>query len=417
METLEISGGTLKQSIFDKIGNGNQYQRVLFTDGSYYVDTPIKLNDGSIITFEKNALLTLKDNVDPDLFKPMVPIFGQKKSTISDITFEDVNFFGNKDNQERTPPGSPHGDNAPQRWGNGYHNLIGLTNGSNIVIEGTRLKYTLGDGARLTNCNKVKYYNNNIIECGHDGLYVDGGSDIEAYNNYTELRVNSAIRFRHVSNGRAYNNEIYNKVGSAASSPGIQIEISTSGAVSNNIVIENNYIAGTQGPGIWVIGTANPSTTAAQNLLIQKNTFFDCGNIRGQYGTGGIVADGWTKLKIIENEFKSCKGYGVLFGSYVSAASSGKGYTAEVLNNYFEKIRPSYWQGTASGTAIANLIPNKYTVAAIGNRFYDNTKNYYNVVGQEDRTGKPCQVFITCTEDQIPAIKKAAGNNPIYRRK
>lgn len=419
METLILSEGTLRQSTFDKIGSGQRYNRVLFTEGKYTVDTPLKLNDGTIITAEKNVLITLKDNVNPNVFKKMVPIFGQKNSTIRDITIENIGFFGNDQNQDATPTWRGHsGTASPTRTGQGYHNFIGLKNGANITIRGIYVKKTLGDAARLTNCKGVRYYNNTVIECGHDGLYVDGGSDVEAWGNYTELRTNSAIRLRHVHYGHVHGNQTYNKVGGLASSPGFQFEVSHTSLTSSNILVENNYFEGTYGPAIWIISRLNPSVNAASKITIRKNTFYNCGNMKHISGVGGLTIDGWNDIQILDNTFHSCKGYGVVFGPYVSGAvSAGKGYKAELRNNLFKDTQKSVTVGPGSGAAIANLIPDKYTVKSIDNIFDGNFRNYYNVTGEGDRFGKPCQVFITCKDDQLTTIKKAAGEFQIFRRK
>jgi hypothetical protein len=416
METLILDEGTLKQSTFNKIGYGQPYGKVLFSEGDYTADTPLKLNSGTIITAEKNAVITLRDNVDPNKFKPMVPVFGQVESSIKDVVIEKVAFNGNRDNQEATPAWRGHsGTEEPKRHGQGYHNFIGFTNGDNITVRGITVKHTLGDGARLRYSNNIKYYNNTVIECGHDGLFCDNGENVEAWGNYTELKVNSAIRFKEIKNGRIHDNTIYNKVAGASTGPGIQLEVSTAKGTSSDILVENNIISGNWGPAMWVIGTTNPSPTAAQGLTIRKNTFYNCGLNRSLAGVSGVAVDGWTKVLFEDNLFDSCHGYGVLIGPYL-ASSAGKGYTVELRNNKFKNTLRSTIEGTASGTAIANLIPSKYTVKSIGNIFDENVRDYYNVKGEGDRFGKPSIVVLTCTEDQIPDIKKAAGENPIFRR-
>ena len=416
METLIIDGGRLKQSTFDKIGDGQPYGQVLLSEGEYVADTPYKLNDCTTITAEKNAVITLQDDADPKKFQPQIPIFGQKNNTIRDVILENIVFFGNRDNQDATPPWRGHdGKGAPVRYGQGYHNLAGFTNSKNITVRGVTIKHSLGDGLRLKYCDGAKYYQNRVIECGHDGLYAENGANVLAWENYTELRVNSAIRLRGITNGRICNNSIVNKVGGASTGPGIQIENSTETGTSDNILVENNYVSGNWGPAMWVIGTKNPATNAAKNLTIRKNVFFNCGLNRNLAGVSGISMDGWTQVKIEENLFDSCKGYGVMIGPY-RAGSAGTGYTAEIINNKFKNIQKSDTEGTASGTAIANLIPKKYKITSIKNIFDGNYRNYYNVKGEGDRFGKPSIVMLSCAEDQVQAVKKAAGENPLYRR-
>lgn len=416
MDTLVLYDGKLKQSTFEKVGYGRPYRKVLFSEGDYIADTPLKLYSGTIVTAEDNAIITLRDDANPDKFKPMVPVFGQVEKEIRDIIIEKITFNGNRDNQDATPVWKGHsGVENPKRHGQGYHNLAGFTNCKNIIMRNVTIKHTLGDGLRLKNCNGAYFYDNTVIEVGHDGFYADSGSNVGAWGNYTELRVNSAVRLKEIHHGRIYNNTIINKVAGASTGPGIQLEVSTKTGTSSDIQVENNYISGNWGPAMWVICTTNPSTYAAQNLIIRGNTFYNNGLNRNLAGVSGISIDGWHKVLVKDNIFDSCKGYGVMFGPY-RASSTGTGYEAELRNNFFKNIQKSTVEGTASGTAIANLIPSKYKVSSKNNIFDGNYRNYYNVKGEVDRFGKPSLVFIKCTEDQIPDIEKAAGENPIFRR-
>ena len=120
-------------------------------------------------------------------------------------------------------------------------------------------------------------------------------------------------------------------------------------------------------------------------------------------GVGGIVADGWDTLSIESNTFKDCFGYGVMFGEYVNVESSGAGYFASVKNNTFTGTTKSNTVGEASGTALANLIPAKYTVAASGNVYLDNVADQYNVVEQE--VTRPAYLKISGSESHISKLK------------
>jgi len=416
MDTLVLYSGLLKQATFDKIGYGQPYSSVLLTEGNYTVATPLKLRSGTRITSEKNAVISLVDNANPTLFQPMIPIFGQAENTIRDIILENFTYYGNRDRQDATPAWQGKtGKEAPKRHGQGYHNLAGFTNCENIIMRNVTIRHTLGDGLRLKNATGAFFYENNVVEVGHDGFYVDCGNNVGAWGNYVELKVNSAIRYRGVHQGKIYNNKIINKVAGASTGPGIQLEVSTSTGTSSGILVENNSISGNWGPAMWVICTTNPSTNAAKDLTIRGNTFSNCGLNPNISGVAGVNVDGWTNIKIENNVFDSCKGYGLMFGSYITS-SAGSGYTAEVRNNIFKNTQKSAMEGTASGTAIANLSPSKYSISSINNTFINNFRDYYNVKGEGDRFGNPSLVLIRCAEDKVSEIMQAAGDNTVFRK-
>jgi hypothetical protein len=236
-----------------------------------------------------------------------------------------------------------------------------------------------GDGLRVKNGSKIRYYNNYVYHCGHDGLYVDGGYDVEAYNNITFLRTNSALRLRAVSNGNLHDNTIYNILGSISSGPGIQIE-NPAGKKSSAITVQDNVIANTNGPGIWAINVGNTDPTVVGNLLIKDNSFIGCGNEPAAVkvpGVGGIVSDGWN-IKIEKNRFDHCRGYAVMFGNYRGVAA-GRGYIAEVNDNYISNTGKALFSGIGSGSGIANLTPEKHTVLCENNSFYNNVRDVYGI--------------------------------------
>lgn len=430
MKILTVTSGTLTQKLFDKVGEGQPYQSLFLKKGEYLAVSPYKLNDGTILSGESGAVIKLMKHADPQVFKSMVPVLGQKNSSIKNIVLENISFLGDKDNQD-----VPHGK--------GFHNFAWFQNASNVTFRNVTVQDTQGDGLRIKNGDGVYYYKNNVIRCGHDGLYVDGGRNVEAWGNYTELRTNSAIRLRHVHGGHIHHNTVINKVKGAASSPGFQIEVSDVKQTGSNIRIESNSIVGTYGPGIWAICTKNGARTAAAGLTIQNNFFQDCGNMTHISGVGGVVCDGWTDVKIWDNTFENCKGYGVLFGKYIeSLLSAGSGYTADVRYNVIINTKKSATAGTGSGAGVANLLTGKYTVTAGENYHFNNVLNYYNVTGTGDIIpGQPPElppmpgtdpeepgpgeepgeerkktlVFITCKESQVSEIQNLI-TDPVYRR-
>lgn len=383
MPTLTISPpaenkpcGANLNKILAKIGDGFQYDTLIFTKGTYLVDTPLLVNGGTeekptVLKGEAGAIIKLIAKAPESVFPSMKPILGQKKSKIANVVFDGLTFDGNKNNQIVNS-------------GAGFHNFIGLKYCTNIEIKNCYLHDSQGDGARITHGTNVSYHDNKVCNLGHDGLYIDHGENVVAYNNYTETRTNSAIRLRHATKGHVYDNYIINKLGASSTGPGIQIEVSTKGMTSTGILIERNVIKNAWAAGIWVICRLNTNTNAATDLTIKNNLFIGCGGMDSSYhhipGVGQIVADGWDGLEICYNTFDRGMGYGVLLGDFKGIKSSGKGYSAKIYRNIITNTTKANTIGTASGSAIANWIPEKYTsVLVYENCVYGNVSNYYKV--------------------------------------
>lgn len=370
------------QAVIDSVGNVPTIYD--FQTSKITVNSPIKIYGNT--TFKGNGVLfSLANNVNPNIFKVQVPVIGTKLSSgTNNIEIFDVNFFGNADNQTATPDrNGVTGSGGGSRLGMGYHNFIGINNSSNIFIHDISVTNSLGDGSRLTNVKKARWYNNVVIGCGHDAFYVDGGSDIESWNNYVELRTNSAVRYRHVIGGYIHDNIIINKVGGKASSPGIQIEVSLGGSKCQNIRIENNEIYGTNGPGIWIIGWKTTDKTAAKGVSIKNNLFNNCGNMasEGQLpGVGGVMCDGFDDVDFSNNTFVGCKGYGIGFGQYAKITPSVSELSAKVYRNIFINTVKANYPGTASGSPVADVGGRYSSVLMDQNCTYNNVANPYDVI-------------------------------------
>ena len=355
------------QNALDKVGYGLKYDTLSFNQGVYPVDLPLDLNSGTTITCTGEAVIKLIDKAPVNVWKSMIPIFGQSQKTVENITFKDITFWGNDTKQL-------------VGRGKGFHNFIFLQNAKNIIVSGIKVHDSNGDGLRVKNGNNIQFHGNTVTRCGHDGLYVDGGTNVKALNNVVQLRTNSALRLRTVTNGLLQGNTVTNQLGSISSGPGIQIE-NPAKKTSSNILIQNNVLKNVNGPGIWAIGVGNTNKNAATGLTIQNNIFESCGLEPAAVkvpGVGGIVADGIDKLSVVNNRFKNCRGYAVLFGKF-KAVSSGRGYNAVVKNNTIQGTKKAYYSGTASGTAICNLLGSKYSVSCARNIMSGNVRDYYGV--------------------------------------
>jgi len=376
---LTLTSGTLKQSTFDKVGADLSHDTIFLTKGTYTAESPYELNPGTTITGD-TAIIKLISNAPTSDFSQLVPIF---HCTGSNFLFENITFDGNKDNQK-------------VGHGKGYHNFIGANKASNITIKNLTMRNSQGDGARLTDSKNILFENNNLTKLGHDGLYVDRCTDVTASNNTIYTRANSGLRCKGSHAVTFKDNTIYGT--SEAYAPGMQIENSKADETSSNILIENNSIQDTLGPGIWVAGHTATDLKAASNLIIRNNTIINCGLMPKENhisGVGGIVADGFN-LTLEGNKIENCKGYGILFGKYLTS-SANTGYIALLKNNSIKNTQKNN-VGTG-GIDIFN--EGKYVLS------YDEAKQSYIVVGCSEGESEEMRTKVKeVTDNEVSILKK-----------
>jgi hypothetical protein len=386
MATLKLTSGIIKQSSFDKTGDGYKYNAIHFSKGAYTAAKPYQLNSGTTITADPGAIITLVAGASEKLFPAMTPVFGQVEKTIEDITIENITFDGNRSKQTVS-------------HGKGYHNFVGLTNCSGIDIHNVTIQETQGDGARITDSSDISFSGNTVNKCGHDGLYVDRCSSVEAWNNTIYCRGNSALRSKGSSNVSFHDNFIFGT--SEAYSPGIQVENSRADETSSDIQIVNNSISDTLGPGMWAAGHTATDTNSAAGLLVSGNLIKNCGNMpagNGISGLGGIICDGWNNVTIENNTIDSCLGYGLFFGRYLTD-SAGSGYTATVKNNTITNTKKCNFG--SGGIALENA--GKYILDVSENTVSGNVDNGLivpPVISDPEEEPECIYVIIECENEE-----------------
>ncbi|WP_269849546.1 right-handed parallel beta-helix repeat-containing protein [Methanosarcina horonobensis] len=327
MTTLELRPGTFQQSTFTKVGYDQHYDSIFLNSGAYKVTIPLKLNSGTAITKDPDvepATITLASAVTETVFPSMTPIFGQAKTTIQDILLENITFDGNAAAQTVT-------------WGKGFHNLVGILRGKNIVIRGCTAGNSQGDIARLIDCEDIEFYENTVLGGGHDGLYVERSTGVEAWKNKIYARVNSGLRSKGSKGVYFHDNDIQRSPAyNPSTGPLIQVENSRANETTSDVVIENNYLAYARGPGIWAAGHSTIALDAAKDLVIKGNTIVDCGqmpvSIEAVAKVCGISVDGWDQVRIENNLIDGNFGGGIHFSPYLTT-SAGTGYRATVKGN------------------------------------------------------------------------------------
>lgn len=332
---------------------------------------------------KKRPVFSLSSDITAKLFPlagkfgQCTPVIGQKESVIKNVYISGIEFFGNDTKLPGIPGYTGSDPVSTQQTGKGYTNFLGLSNATGVSVYNLTAKKTLGDIVRLKNASNVVVGNTNVIECGHDIIFVDTGSNVVIKNNYGEVRTNCAVRLRNVKNGTIKDNYYVNKLKGTSTGPILQMQVETA---ANGITIENNYLKGSWGPGIWIVGLVNTSTTAGQKLTIQHNVFDTCGQtgaIKTISGSGGICCDGWDAVNILKNIFVNCKCSGITYGPWHNTASKGKGYSSTVKNNIFYGISKGNINGSENGSAISSPA-GKYKVLIVDNAFFKNFDDLYN---------------------------------------
>lgn len=342
------------------------------------------LNSDTTITCDPGVYWKLVDNA-PN-FGEQIPMVGQKETTIKNLNISGIDYFGNYTKQGKTP--NDHGV--------GYGNFIGLKNVYNSKFtnmnihdtEGDCFRFEVGNGLEVSNCHADKY--------GHDFVHLSQivgsiNNTTKIHHNNVSMRTNNVLRTRSCHYVEFYNNYC---IGTDLDyGPAVQIE--NLQKTTYGIFIYSNVIRDTLGPGIWVAGWKLTDVNAARNLVIKNNLFYNCGRIPAANklsGVGGISCDGFTDVLIENNTFDACLGYGVVFCGYLGA-SVGKGYKATVRRNIFTNTVHSWYPGTKSGCALANLIPAKFTVTAEENCYWNNEAgDLYNVTDAKALKADPCYV-------------------------
>ncbi len=359
-DTLTLTPGTFQQSSFDKVGDGLHYEGIeLTTTGTkttFTAKTPLKLNPGTSVIGDGKALIQLISNAPPDVWKAATPVFYIEGDNYH---FEGFSYNGNADNQL-------------VKWGKGYQDLIRGTKSTNVTVTGVTAQNTLGDMVRLSLSSKINFNKNKIYGVGHDGLYVESCSDVEAFDNICYTRINSALRCRGSSDITFRNNWIYstNKY-TPRTGPGIIAQIDEAGSSSTNVQIYENWIEGTEGPGMWIV-THSHDFSQVSDISIHNNVIKNCGQMQAVNklpGVAGISLDGWN-AKIFDNTFDGCYGAELRIGNYITT-SQGSGYVVDIRGNILTNTGKANYPDKYSGIGLVNIRDN-HKITVDGNCFYNN---------------------------------------------
>jgi polygalacturonase len=241
---------------------------VYLKGGTYFIDDTLLIGSNTILEGDSSATIKLVSNAGWPAWKPLLK---ERSSGCHDITIGGFTIDGNRDGNKNV--GS----------GNGYYNLIHLSNCRNVNVNNMYLTNNQGDGVKLEKCSNVKLYNNKIYLLGHDGFYIITCSNVEAYKNTITCRSNSGIRVYNSNHVKIHNNYITSEGSGGA---GIQIQRYRN-VLMDDIEVYDNTIYKTRTYGIWVYAEGSCSSTG--RVYLHDNTIT---------ATRAIVASG---LKVVQS--------------------------------------------------------------------------------------------------------------------
>lgn len=443
-----IDDSTKLQKLIDSIGN-TPSKLIFSEDNDIEINSRLRFYNFSEWSGNDCSFM-LADKVSTSVFPSGIPLISPKDPTAAEgICFHNLNFDGNRDNNMHVASSTTN----KKAWGNGFHNVImlGVLNGvsynnsKNCEFYNIDYKNSLGDLLRVEGGTNIKAHDITASRGGHDVICLAGTAGGEVYNLTTEMSVNAAVRTRSSKNIKIHDCKLNGDTGTAYS-PGIEIQSTAKNWISENIEIYNNEIRGTYGPGIQVAGTV-----PGNGLVSIHNNLFDvCGNMPAVNkipGVGAIVFDGFP-VKIQNNTVVNSLGYGIMAGAY--NVSSSYSFAGNISRNIVTGTLKSNYPGPGSGSGIANLIHDRYSLECSQNCLHDNLTCLYNATqtgGLEAdplfteeynlQAGSPCRLTegnmgcygdiidpsdipaylsFECSEDKLKNIKEIYPGRTIMRR-
>jgi PKD repeat protein len=342
------------------VANNSEYTTVhLKGPFTYTVNDTLLIGNNTTLEGDSTAVIKLADHAGWPTDKPLLT--QMNSSGNHNITIKGFTIDGNREG------------NGDVTSGNGYYNLIYLSNCQNIDVYDIYMNNNHGDGLKTKTCSNISFHDNEAYLLGHDVLYVLNSLDVEAYNNKITCRTNSGLRVYNTNHVSFYNNTI-----TSEGYGGAGIEIQKHGtSVMDDIKVYNNTVYKTQLAGIWIFGSGNYSSSST-NASVHHNQIYDTGASSSSNNIGGIVSDGFNAT-IENNVIDGVYGAGIAQKNvYSSAPLNGSGYVITARNNIITNTRNSSVGG--NGSSISNLLTDTHSFVLQNNCFYNNSGGDYSNV-------------------------------------
>jgi PGF-pre-PGF domain-containing protein len=323
---------------------------------TYVIDDTLLIGSNTTLEGDPNATIKLERNAGWPSTKPLVK---ERNSSSMDITIRGFTLDGNRE------------ENTNVISGDGYHNLMHLSDCQNISVYNMHLTNNHGDGLKIDNCSNIKFYNNKVYLLGHDALYASLCSNVEACNNTITCRTNSGLRLYNTNHANFHDNII-----TSEGSGGAGIEIQKDGTAMDDIEVYNNTIYETALAGIWIFSHGSSSESSA-DVHIHHNQIYDTGTYSRNEVVSGILSDGFNAT-IENNVIDGTYGAGIMQNNVYFSDPAGSGYVVTVRNNIITNTRKSAAGG--NGSAVCNLLTGTHSFILQNNLFYNNEGGNYTGV-------------------------------------
>jgi hypothetical protein len=346
---------------------------------TYIIDEPVLISNNTILTGDETASIELKKNVGWATYdKPMLTQKGRLGWHSSGIIGEsilNIEIFGFS---------IDGGSVQIEPSGDRYNTLLHFTYPTNAKIHDMHFRNGQWDAVRLSSTifldvDDCEVYNNDIFNCGHDGVSFVGLVNCHAHHNTViKTRTNSGLRATHCDSIYFHHNLIGNSISLPPSGyAGIQIQNTEIDYPCTYAEIYENMIYG-KNEGIHLGEETNLvdyPTGTMKNVHIHHNKIYKTNvmNIGGGITlTGGIVVMGYQDTLIEHNIVDGSATDGI---SFRGNTGSHPGYQTIVRNNIIIN---------STDYGINDEEPANNTFIANNNLVYNNELGNYNNTSSTD---------------------------------
>jgi len=371
---------------------------------TYWISDTVFLPDNTTLEGDNSAVLKLIDHCRWPKLKGMIECKNAPKPTRS-IVIRGFEVDGNRGNNADVDPKT----GKARSCGKGYDYLLLLFNAYDVTVNDMHLHDMFTDGIAFFHHSAYdhaaekwtpipredvyarvnsRFFNNRIVRCGHDGIYIMAARRFEVYNNRIfDNRTNSGIRPAGCSEYSIHHNVIGNDPKSGYSgNAGVQAQ--NGGVPLQDVEIYENEIYRMALGGIVLWNSSAAPFGSQRNVRIHHNRIADC-------NLAGIRLCGVHNTLIENNVLDGNRGDGIVhYLSYgpghgdPGKPPEGARFTTVVRNNIITRTLAgpgpetiwgkSRWLTPVSGYGLNNYLADTHAFVSEHNCLSNNVRGDYH---------------------------------------
>lgn len=331
------------QQAMEAVAADPQYVAVHLKEGAYELENTTRIPNDIILQGDRNAVLKLKSRVGLPRGKAL---FVAAANPAKNIVIRGFELDGNRSKQSESS-------------GKGYHNGFVINHVTNLTVRDMHIHDSLGDGIKVTDGKDLHFYNNRIVNIGHDCFYLIDVDGVHIHDNpHLSTRTNTTLRLVASKNARIHHNHMNVAVS------GIQIQKG-----GENIEAHHNRMENIN-QGFWLFSRDTDDHIPTRNIHIHHNLIYNAKN-PGYWRVHGINVWGFGDVLIENNVIWDFTVHGISSMKTTSSSrpAADRDGTITIRNNIIGKIRKD---GSGTGYAIRDYLPSHHNFVVKNNCFFDN---------------------------------------------